>query len=222
MSCLSFKIVLFPTYLTFLLCAMKKPAAATALLAVVLAKRVAENGTFTPPAADTGFPNPAYQLPALCAVQIEMPTMPTPPSTLICTYQIPGRDAWCLVSVDRVSGNSAFSGGVIYAEMAENPESIVDWGWRAMHLSVVEAKKVIAAYYGKPLDYRYYNGCATGGRQGLKEIEAFPDDFDGAVVGAPAWWTAHLLLFNIYAAEYNLPEHSTHHISSDLFDFIAN
>ncbi|GAA85122.1 hypothetical protein AKAW_03236 [Aspergillus luchuensis IFO 4308] len=78
---------------------MKKPTAATALFAgagltnttlncsteafqkivpanasVVLAKRVAENGTFTPPAADTGFPDPAYQLPALCAVQVEMPT----------------------------------------------------------------------------------------------------------------------------------------------------
>ncbi|GFN19996.1 feruloyl esterase B precursor [Aspergillus tubingensis] len=250
-----------PEYQVFL-----KPAAAKALLAgagltnatlncsieafqkivpanasVVLAKRVAENGTFTPPAADTDFPNPAYQLPALCAVQIEMPTDAN--TTFNFGLFLP--DTWKGRMV--VSGNSAFSGGVNYAEMgagvtygavamstdtghdsafdnswAENPESIVDWGWRAMHLSVVEAKKVIAAYYGKPLDYSYYNGCSTGGRQGLKEIEAFPDDFDGAVVGAPAWWTTHLQLFNIYAAEYNLPENSTHHISSDLFEFIAN
>ncbi|PYH72155.1 tannase and feruloyl esterase [Aspergillus vadensis CBS 113365] len=244
---------------------MKKPAAATALLAgaglanatlncsteafqkiipanasVVLAKRVAENGTFTPPAADTGFPDPAYQLPALCAVQIEMPT----DADTTSNFGLFLPDTWKGRMV--VSGNSAFS-GVNYAEMgagvtygavamstdtghdsafdnswAKNPESIVDWGWRAMHLSIVEAKKVIAAYYGKPLDYSYYNGCSTGGRQGLKKIEAFPDDFDGAVVGAPAWWTTHLQLFNIYAAEYHLPENSTHHISSDLFELIAN
>ncbi|PYI05207.1 feruloyl esterase B precursor [Aspergillus sclerotiicarbonarius CBS 121057] len=213
------------------------PANAT----VVLAQRVAENGTFTPPSADTGFPNPAYMLPALCAVQIEMPTEAN--TTFNFGLFLP--DDWEGRMV--VSGNSAFSGGVNYAEMgagvtygsvamstdtghdsafdnswAENAESITDWGWRAMHYSVVEAKKVIKAYYGSALKYSYYNGCSTGGRQGLKEVQAFPDDFDGAVVGAPAWWTTHLQLFNIYSAEYNLPDNSSHYLSSELLEFVAN
>ncbi|KAJ5734889.1 uncharacterized protein N7483_000014 [Penicillium malachiteum] len=208
---------------------------------VILAHRVAQNGTFTPPSADIGFSSPAYQLPALCVVQIEMPTEAN--TTFNFGLFLP--DVWAGRMV--VSGNSAFSGGVNYEEMgagvtygaaamstdtghdsafdnswAENPESVTDWGWRAMHLSVVEAKKVIQAYYGHNLKYSYYNGCSTGGRQGLKEIEMSPEDFDGAVVGAPAWWTKHLQLFNIYAAEYNYPENSTHHISDDLFEFIAN
>lgn len=28
-------------------------------------------------------------------------------------------------------------------------------------------------------------GCSTGGRQGAKAIQDFPDDFDGALIGDP-------------------------------------
>lgn len=41
---------------------------------VILAEEVASNGTFTVPVADTGFPTDPAQLPALCAVQVEMTT----------------------------------------------------------------------------------------------------------------------------------------------------
>lgn len=46
------------------------PANAT----VVLVEEVTTNGTFNVPAGDTGFPTDPARLPALCAVQIEMPT----------------------------------------------------------------------------------------------------------------------------------------------------
>lgn len=29
----------------------------------------------------------------------------------------------------------------------------------------------------------------TGGRQGFKNAQMFPEDFDGVIAGAPAWWT---------------------------------
>ncbi|KAF3766542.1 tannase and feruloyl esterase [Cryphonectria parasitica EP155] len=64
-----------------------------------------------------------------------------------------------------------------------------NWGWRALHESVVMGKAIIEAYYGTAPSYHYYQGCSTGGRQGFKEAQMFPDDFDGVIAGAPAWWT---------------------------------
>jgi feruloyl esterase len=73
-----------------------------------------------------------------------------------------------------------------------HPEKIVDFGWRAVHLMTVEAKALIAAFYGKPEKYAYWNGCSEGGGQGLSEALRFPDDFDGILAGAPANYFVHL------------------------------
>jgi tannase/feruloyl esterase len=45
---------------------------------------------------------------------------------------------------------------------------------------------MIAAYYGEGVRKAYWNGCSTGGRQGLKEVQRFPADYDGVIAGAPA------------------------------------
>jgi len=59
------------------------------------------------------------------------------------------------------------------------------------------AKKIIAAFYGKGPRLSYWNGCSAGGKQALKEAQRFPDDFDGLVVGAPAFhWTEFMMGFN--------------------------
>ena len=60
-----------------------------------------------------------------------------------------------------------------------------DYGYRAIHEMTVKSKAILDAYYAKPADYNYFNGCSTGGRQGLMEAQRFPDDFDGIVSGAP-------------------------------------
>lgn len=65
------------------------------------------------------------------------------------------------------------------------PQAIVDWGWRAVHLSAVAANRVTTRYYGRAPRYRYFNGCSTGGHQALMEAQRFPGDFDGIVAGAP-------------------------------------
>ncbi|HEY2872212.1 MAG TPA: tannase/feruloyl esterase family alpha/beta hydrolase [Reyranella sp.] len=61
----------------------------------------------------------------------------------------------------------------------------VDYAFRAVHMTVTEAKKIVAAYYGRAPSYSYWDGCSTGGRQGLIGAQRFPGDFDGIVAGAP-------------------------------------
>ncbi len=73
-----------------------------------------------------------------------------------------------------------------------HPEKIVDFGWRAVHETVVKSKALIQAYYGESSKYSYWNGCSTGGRQALVEVTKFPDDFDGVLAGAPANPHIHL------------------------------
>src|SRR5260370_25042757 len=61
-----------------------------------------------------------------------------------------------------------------------------------MHETVVKAKSITQALYGRGPKYSYYNGCSTGGRQGLIEATRFPADFDGVIAGAPANPHVHL------------------------------
>ncbi len=70
-------------------------------------------------------------------------------------------------------------------EWLGDPGLLRDYGYRAIHEMTVKSKEILDAYYDKPADYNYFNGCSTGGRQGLMEAQRFPDDFDGIVSGAP-------------------------------------
>jgi feruloyl esterase len=65
-----------------------------------------------------------------------------------------------------------------------HPEKVIDFAYRAMHLLTVRSKEVIAAYYPQPLNYSYYTGCSTGGRQGVMAAQRYPEDFDGIIAGA--------------------------------------
>jgi feruloyl esterase len=72
----------------------------------------------------------------------------------------------------------------------DHPEKLIDFGWRSEHEMTVKAKAVIQAFYGSAPKRSYWNGCSTGGRQGLKEAQKFPDDYDAVIAGAPANRTA--------------------------------
>ena len=61
-----------------------------------------------------------------------------------------------------------------------------DFAYRGVHLTALVAKKLAAAFYGKPPSYAYFTGCSDGGREALMEAQRYPDDFDGIVAGAAA------------------------------------
>ena len=62
-----------------------------------------------------------------------------------------------------------------------------DFGPLGTHKLAVVAKAVTEAFYGKRPAYSYFEGCSTGGREGLGSAQAFPEDFDGIVAGDPAF-----------------------------------
>jgi hypothetical protein len=79
---------------------------------------------------------------------------------------------------------------------AMNPDGTIntvlwkDFSERSIHEMAIKTKALTKAYYGKDAKYAYFNGFSTGGRQAFKEAQAFPDDFDGILAGAPAiHWT---------------------------------
>jgi feruloyl esterase len=72
------------------------------------------------------------------------------------------------------------------ATFTVNQQKLLDYAFRSLHVTAETAKRVAAAYYGVRPSRSYYNGCSTGGRQGLIFAQRYPEDFDGLVVGAPA------------------------------------
>jgi feruloyl esterase len=87
-----------------------------------------------------------------------------------------------------------------------HPEKLVDFGFRAVHEMTVTAKAIVAAYYGRAPRLSYWNGCSSGGKQGLKEAQKFPADYDGIVAGAPANYWTHLMAGSIWIAQASLKD----------------
>jgi pimeloyl-ACP methyl ester carboxylesterase len=84
----------------------------------------------------------------------------------------------------------------IFGVFALNPDNMLntqlinDFSFIGIHEMTTTAKAVTAAYYGTGPSYSYFNGCSTGGRQGLMEAQRYPADYNGIVAGSPAInWT---------------------------------
>ncbi len=79
-----------------------------------------------------------------------------------------------------------------------HPEKVTDFGYRAVHEMTVKAKAIVAAFYQKNAQYSYWNGCSSGGKQGLKEAQRYPNDYDGIIAGAPANYWTHLTAATVW------------------------
>src|SRR5258707_1530669 len=93
-----------------------------------------------------------------------------------------------------------------------HPDKITDFAYRAVHKTAVAAKALIAAYYGRGPRLSYWEGCSTGGRQGLMSAQRYPEDFDGIIAGAPAYnqiyisaWRMRLLMTALKSPQHALP-----------------
>ncbi|KAI1267031.1 Tannase/feruloyl esterase [Xylariaceae sp. FL1019] len=101
------------------------------------------------------------------------------------------------------TGHNSGAGDMTWANTTQKQ---VNWAYQALEGSIYAGKSLIEQYYGRSISYSYFSGCSTGGRQALKHIQRDPNVFDGALVGAPAWDTKHLMPWISKQATWNLPE----------------
>ena len=73
----------------------------------------------------------------------------------------------------------------------------------------VQAKALMQAFYGKGPTESYWNGCSTGGRQGLTEAQRYPADYDGIIAGDPTNDMTHMLTQHIWIAQATLKDHAS-------------
>ena len=86
-----------------------------------------------------------------------------------------------------------------------NMPAIIDFYYRAVHQVTVATKQYVEAYYSQPINYAYFDGCSTGGRQSLMEGERYPDDYNGLVVGDAAMSLAYLRTSTFKQAKAFIP-----------------
>jgi len=180
-------------------------------------------GTFVPPDGGRrggGGANPYANLPSFCRVAATL--TPSADSDIRIEVWLPA-SGWN--GKFQAVGNGGWAGVISYGAMAdalragyatastdtghvggrgtfalEHPEKLIDFSWRSEHEMTVNAKAIVQAFYGAAPRLSYWNGCSTGGRQGLKEAQMFPGDYDGIIAGAPAnrtaisLWIAHAVL----------------------------
>jgi Tannase and feruloyl esterase len=78
--------------------------------------------------------------------------------------------------------------GVIQATNQLDRGKIIDYIIESIHQQVEWSKLVSLNYYNTKPARNYWNGCSTGGRQGLALARYYGNEFDGFLVGAPAFF----------------------------------
>jgi feruloyl esterase len=95
-----------------------------------------------------------------------------------------------------VVGTTDTGHSVSNGSFAMNPDGSIntalwqDFAERSLHELAVKTKALASTYYMTAPTRAYWDGCSTGGRQGYKEAQNTPTDYDGYLNGAPAFnWT---------------------------------
>lgn len=93
-----------------------------------------------------------------------------------------------VVSITDAGHSVEMSEGLFYVnpDGSFNETLFRDFAERAVHEMTLKAKALVRAFYGKEAKFSYWNGCSSGGREGLMEVRHHPEDFDGVLAGAPA------------------------------------
>jgi feruloyl esterase len=171
----------------------------------VTSATVVSAGAFTPPGSNATAANQSYRsLPAFCRVAATL--TPTSDSDIKIEVWMPMSN-WNQKL--QAVGNGGWAGTISYGAMAtalangyatastdtghstagasfavNHPEKLIDYAHRAVHEMTVQAKAIVAAFYEGGPKLSLWNGCSTGGRQGVIEASMYPADYDAIIAGA--------------------------------------
>jgi feruloyl esterase len=200
--------------------------------ATITSAQTVAAGAFTLPAGAPPSTAQFGQLPAFCRITATL--TPTPDSEIRIEVWMPA-SGWN--GKLQAVGNGGWAGVISYPALASavaggyaasstdtghqgntasfaigHPEKLVDMSYRAIHEMTVQAKNIVSAYYGNSPKLSIWNGCSTGGRQGITEAAKYPADFDGIIAGAAAihWVNLHVarMTLNTYenrSADSSIP-----------------
>jgi pimeloyl-ACP methyl ester carboxylesterase len=89
------------------------------------------------------------------------------------------------------TGHTTTSGSfAVLPDGSINTRLWTDFASRAVHEQAIKSKALAALYYGAPPRFSYWEGGSSGGRQGLRLAQDYPQDFDGIIALFPAVnWT---------------------------------
>ncbi|KAH6871492.1 Tannase/feruloyl esterase [Thelonectria olida] len=80
------------------------------------------------------------------------------------------------------------------ADGTVNYDLLENFASRSIHDMAIVGKSVTADFYGRPARSSFWNGCSTGGRQGIQAAGKYPNDFNGILAGSPAiYWTEYVV-----------------------------
>ncbi|GFN20962.1 hypothetical protein AtubIFM55763_006077 [Aspergillus tubingensis] len=112
------------------------------------------------------------------------------------TQQLPGGVMYGAVSGSTDGGFGGFDVGVDEILLLAN--GTLDWqnlymfGYQAHHELATIGKQFTRNFFNMTDNgeaqklYSYYQSCSEGGREGWSQVQRYSDQFDGAVIGAPA------------------------------------
>jgi len=117
---------------------------------------------------------------------------------------------WPLANITGIEGAVSASTdaghvtGSTGGSFAMNPDGSIseaqwtDFSERAVHEMALKTKALTKAFYGKDANYAYFVGTSLGGRQGHKEAQVNPADFDGILAGMPSFNLSKLSTAGLY------------------------
>jgi hypothetical protein len=146
--------------------------------------------------ASTAYDAPAHEeaVSARCEVNVQLRAGHGAAGNLRLSLPSDGWNANILVADDGDEGSTAaLARGYAVASIrsgtppsgGQPPKRGINQAPLRIHTAIVSAKELVAAYYGGSPRYSYWQGRCSEVDPGLAEVQSYPSDFDGVVVGAP-------------------------------------